>query len=126
MLNLLLRRIAAGLVGAVVAAVSAGAAAIAAAFALYALLRIWLPPPAAAAIDAGVFALVSGLIALLLPGLLRGTPAKAPARSRADGETARMAAEAGLAIIRVIAELVRPRPRRAKDKPSRETRRRRS
>jgi hypothetical protein len=116
MLNTLLRRIAASLVGAVLAAVSAGIAAIAAAFALYALLSLSLSPAASAAIDAGVFAVLAALIGLILPQLWkRPKPKVRPGAPAVDPTATRIAADAGLAILGAVAEMARTRRRDVKD-----------
>jgi hypothetical protein len=114
MLNTLLRRIAASLVGAVLAAFSAGVTAIAAAFALYALLRLSLPPAAAAAIDAGVFAVLTGALALSLPGLWKRPKPKARAAPAIDPTLSKVAADAAMAVLGAVAEQARGRSREAK------------
>ncbi|HEX4742073.1 MAG TPA: hypothetical protein VH353_12140 [Caulobacteraceae bacterium] len=127
MLNQFLRRIAAGLVGAVLAAVACGVAAVAVAYAIYAVLRLTLSAAASAAIDAGVFAVIAGLIALILPRLVRGPRRKTAAASRIDPDTARLATDAGLAVLTAITEMARgSRRRKAKETaPDRPSRRRR-
>lgn len=127
MLNQFLRRIAAGLVGAVLAAVASGVAAVAAAYAIYAVLRLSLSAAAAAAIDAGIFAVVAGLIALILPGLVRGPRRKTTSQPRMDPDTARLATDAGLAVLTAVTGMARGRRRtKAKETSSdRPARRRR-
>lgn len=126
MLNQFLRRIAASLVGAVLAAVACGVAAVSAAYAIYALLRLTLSAAAAAGIDAGIFAVLAALIALILPRLLRGPRRKAVASPRIDGDTARLATDAALAVLTAITEMARGRRRRAdKERPSERAGRRR-
>jgi hypothetical protein len=127
MLNQFLRRIAASLIGAILTAVAAGIAAVAAAYALYALLRLSLSAPAAAGIDAGVFAVLAALIALILPPLLRGPRRKTTGSPRLDADTAKLAADAGMALLTAVTEMARGgrRPRNAKDSGERASRRRR-
>ena len=127
MLNQFLRRIAAGLVGAVLAAVACGVAAVAAAYAIYAVLRLTLSAAAAAAIDAGIFAVIAGLIALILPRLVRGPRRKPTPGPRIDPDTARLATDAGLAVLTAITEMARGSRRRkvketAPDRPARRRR----
>jgi hypothetical protein len=119
MLNQFLRRIAAGLVGAVLAAVACGVAAVAAAYAIYAVLRLTLSDAAAAGIDAAIFAVIAGLIALILPRLVRGPRRKTTSSPRIDPDTARLATDAGLAVLTAITEMERGgrRKRRAKETP---------
>ena len=74
MLKLLLRRIAAVMVGAALGAAAAGVATVAAGFALYAVLAPRLGEAAAAAITAAGFAVLAGLVAVLLPIIWRRRP----------------------------------------------------
>jgi len=117
MLNRLLGRIIAGLIAAGLAASAAGVTVIAAGFGLYALLRHWLSAPAAGGATALAFALLTLLIALIAPALLRGRPRRPAAGLRLDGATARTAAETAMAVIAGLLELRAARPsRRAKDR----------
>jgi hypothetical protein len=125
MLNQFLRRIAASLVGAVLAAVACGIAAVSAAYAIYAVLRLSLPPAAAAGIDAGIFAVIAAVIALILPRLVRGPRRRRAANPRIDGDTARLATDAGLAILTAVTEMARGGRRETKAKASERTSRRR-
>ena len=129
MLNQFLRRIAASLIGALLTAIAAAIAAVAAAYALYALLRLSLSAPAAAGIDAGVFAVLAALIALILPRLLRGPRRKTTSGPRLDADTAKLATDAGLALLSAVTEMARggrrPRDAKAKDSGERASRRRR-
>ena len=127
MLNQFLRRIAASLVGAMLAAVASGVAAVAAAYAIYVLLRLSLSPAAAAAIDAGIFAVIAGLIALILPYLVRGPRRGSTATPRIDSDTAKLAADAGLALLTAVIEMARGGRRRERKERSldRASRRRR-
>lgn len=105
MINRLIGRIIAGLVAAGLAAGAAGVAVIAAGFALYALLGHWLSAPAAGGATALAFGFLTVLIALIAPALLKGRPRKPTAGLKLDGETARAAGEAALAILAAVLEL---------------------
>jgi hypothetical protein len=112
MLKQFLRRIAASLVGAVLAATACGIAAVSAAYAIYAVLRLTLSAPAAAGIDAGIFAVIAAMIALILPRLVRGPRRRPAASPRRDGDTARLATDAGLALLTAVTEMARGGRRR--------------
>jgi hypothetical protein len=105
MLNRLIGRIIAGLIAAGLAAGAAGVTVIAAGFGLYALLRHWLTAPAAGGATALAFALLTVLIALVAPVILKGRPRKASPGLKLDGESARTAIESGMAILATILEL---------------------
>jgi EamA domain-containing membrane protein RarD len=105
MLNRLIGRIIAGLIAAGLAAGAAGVAVIAAGFGLYDLLRHWLSAPAAGGATALVFALLTVLIALVAPAILKRRPRKAAVGLKLDGATARTALESGIAILAAVLEL---------------------
>jgi hypothetical protein len=105
MLNRLVGRIIAGLVAAGLAAGAAGVVVIAAGFGFYALLRHWLSPPAAGGGTALAFALLTIVIALLAPVILKGRPRKPAAGLKLDGATARTAVEAAMAVLAAVLEL---------------------
>jgi len=105
MLNRLIGRIIAGLIAAGLAAGAAAVAVVAAAFGLYALLRHWLLEPAAGGVTALAFALLTVLIALLAPVLLKARPRKPAAGLKLDGATARTAMESAIAILAAVLEL---------------------
>lgn len=106
MLNLLLRRIILGLIGAALAAGAAGVSVIAAGFAAYALLRRWLSAPEAGGVTALVFAGLTILIVIIAPQLWKGARGRRPAGGlKIDGASLRTAAEAGLALLGAAAEL---------------------
>jgi hypothetical protein len=105
MLNRLIGRIIAGLIAAGLAAGAAGVAVIAAGFGLYALLGHWLAPPAAGGATALAFALLTILIALVAPAILKGRPRKPSLGLKLDAETARTAAESAVAILAAVLEL---------------------
>lgn len=105
MLNRLIGRIIAGLIAAGLAAGAAGVAVIAAGFGLYALLRHWFSPPAAGGTTALAFALLTVLIILVAPAILKGRPRKPSAGLKLDGDTARTAVESALAVLAAVLEL---------------------
>jgi hypothetical protein len=105
MLNRLIGRIIAGLIAAGLAAGAAGVAVIAAGFGLYDLLRHWLSAPAAGGATALAFAVLTLLIAILAPVLLKGRPRKPAAGMKLDGATARTAIESAMAILATVLEL---------------------
>jgi EamA domain-containing membrane protein RarD len=80
-------------------------AVIAAGFGLYALLRHWLSAPAAGGATALVFALLTLLIALIAPLILKSRPRKPAPGLRLDGATARTAVEAAMAVLAAVLEL---------------------
>lgn len=127
MLNQFLRRITASLVGAILAAVASGVAAVSAAYAIYAVLRLSLSAAASAAIDAGIFAALAALIALILPRLVRGPRRSTAVTPRIDPDTARLATDAGLAVLTAVIEMTRGGRRREtrEDPTDRKSRRRR-
>ena len=118
------RRFGVGAAAAVLAAVAAAVALVATAFCLYALLAAALSRPAASAITALVFAALTVLIAMLAPKLLAAKPAAAN-RPLIDGVGARMAAEAGLALLGMATEMSRSRRQDRQEKVGGGKRRRR-
>jgi hypothetical protein len=120
MLNRLIGRIIAGLIAAGLAAGAAGVAVIAAGFGLYALLRHWLSAPAAGGATAFAFALLTVLIALISPAIIKGRPRKPAVGLKLDAATARTAIESAMAIFATVLELRAARASRgAKDRAPR-------
>jgi len=105
MLNRFIGRIIAGLIAAGLAAGATGVAVIAAGFGLYALLRHSLSPAAAGGATALAFALLTLLIVLVAPAILKGRPRKPSAGLKLDGATARTAIETALAVLAAVLEL---------------------
>jgi hypothetical protein len=108
MLKLVLRRIAAGLIAAALAAAAASVGVVAAGFALYALLRLWLSPPAAGGLTALAFACLAGAAALAAPAIWKRRRGPATA-GKSDPLNVRTVAEAVLAFIAASADLRRAR-----------------
>lgn len=110
MLNLLLRRIAAGLVGAAIGAAAAAVATIAAGFAIYAVLQPRLGDAAAAAITAAAFCVIALLVGLLVPLVWRRRPSTR--RAREEAETVGTAVEALIGLAGAALGLFRRRRKR--------------
>lgn len=129
MLNQFLRRLAAALVGSAIAAAAAAIAAVAGAFALYGVLKLWVSPAGAAALDGLAFALLAGILALCLPALVRRRRPRADRDGIPESNAAKLATDALVALITVGLEMARGRrsqPKEARTKAERGRRKRRA
>ncbi len=115
MLGDLARRLGAGLVAAVMIAVAAGIVLVAAAFAVYAALKLAVSPAAASALTALVFAVVTGLLALLGPRLAGAGPKRAPATHR-DPAALRTASEVAVAVLGIVGDMALSRRLKRQEK----------
>ena len=102
----ILQRFGFGAVAVILAAFAGGIAFIALAYGLFALLEIRFSPAAAAAITAGVFAVVAAGLALLVP---KAAPKKADIavlKPKLDQRTIALASEAGVAALGILGDLM--------------------
>ena len=101
-----LRKAGLGAVAVILAAFAGGIAFVALAYGLFALLESRLSPAAAAAITAGVFAVVAAGLALLVP---KAAPTKAHVatlKPKLDDRTIALASEAGVAVLGILGDLM--------------------
>lgn len=114
MFDLILRRIAATIIGAVLGAFAAGAAAIAAGFALYALLAPQLGAPAAAGLTALAFGVLAAVLLIFIPLVWRRR--RSETRAREEAQSVGTAVEIGLGLLGAALGLFRRRrPSRGAD-----------
>jgi hypothetical protein len=112
-------RLAGGLVGAVMVSVAAAITLVALGYAVYAVALSWLSPAGASALTAFIFAMVTVILAILVPRLIRGQAEAAKARAqvaarRVDPLAIRSGIEIGLVVLASIADIAsRRRGRRS-------------
>lgn len=115
----ILQRLGFGAVAVILAAFAGGIAFVALAYALFALLELRLTPAAAAAITAGVFAVVAAGLAFLLP---QAAPTKvdvAALKPKLDQRTLALASEVGVAALGIVGDMMVSRRLKRADKTRR-------
>ena len=99
MIKELLQRLGAGAAAVILAAFAGGIAFVALAYALFAVLQRYVSPAGAAAITAGVFALVAAGIAVVIPKVAPTKRELATFKPKLDQRTLAIATEAGVAAL---------------------------
>jgi hypothetical protein len=101
-----LQRLGMGAVAVILAAFAGGIAFVALAYGLFALLESHLSPAAAAAITAGVFAVVAAALAVLVPTVAPKKADVATLKPKLDQRTIALATEAGVAALGIMGDLM--------------------
>jgi hypothetical protein len=102
----ILQRTGMGAVAVILAAFAGGIAFVALAYGLFALLETRLSPVGAAAITAGVFAVVAAGLALLVPRVAPTKAHVATLKPKLDDRTLALATEAGVAALGIMGDML--------------------
>jgi hypothetical protein len=115
----ILQRLGLGAVAVILAAFAGGIAFVALAYGLFALLESRLSPAAAAAITAGVFAVVAAGLAVLVPTVAPKKADIATLKPKLDQRTIALATEAGVAALGIMGDMMISRRLKRQDKARR-------